>query len=176
VLEVMPKPGDMAAPGFPLVRLEDASRRQLWVDVAESDLAAVKAAASAVCDFPAVSVTGLPCIVAEVVAASNPMSRTVTVKLDLPDQAGLSAGMFGRASFATSGGPSRVMVPESALVERGQLAMAFTVENGKAVMHALRLGGRAGGKVEVVSGLEGGAQVVVENAARLAHGTPVEVR
>lgn len=176
VLEVMPKPGDMAAPGFPLVRLEDSSRRQLWVDVAESDLAAVKASTVAACDFPSAGLAGLPCTVAEVVAASNPMSRTVTVKLNLPDQEGLSSGMFGRASFATAGGAPAVMVPEAAVVERGQLAMAFTVEDGKAVMHTLRLGARAGGRVEVVSGLEGGAQVVVENAARLAHGTPVEVR
>lgn len=177
VIEVMPKPGDMAAPGFPLVRLEDASRRQLWVDVAESDLAAVKTATDASCDFPSAGLAGpTACTVAEVVAASNPMSRTVTVKLDLPDQAGLSAGMFGRAAFTVEGGPSRVMVPEAAVVERGQLAMAFTVEDGKAVMRPLRLGARAGGRVEVVSGLEEGAQVVAEGAALLAHGTPVEVR
>jgi RND family efflux transporter MFP subunit len=176
VVEVMLKAGDMAAPGFPLVRIEDSSKRQLWVEVAESNLAAVRAAARAACDFPALGLAGLPCAVAEVVAASNPMSRTVTVKLDLPDRTGLSAGMFGRASFAVTGGPAAVTIPESAVVERGQLAMAFTVEDGKAVMHALRLGARSGGRVEVVSGLDAGAQVVVENAARLAHGTPVEVR
>lgn len=176
VLEVMPKPGDMAAPGFPLVRLEDSSKRQLWLDVAESDLAAVKAASGATCDFPSLGATGLPCAVAEVVAASNPMSRTFTVKLGLPDQEGLAAGMFGRASFATAAGAPRVTVPESAVVERGQLAMAFTVEAGKAVMHALRLGARSGGRVEIVSGLEGSTPVVVDGAEGLAHGTPVEVR
>ena len=85
--------------------------------------------------------------------------------------------MYGKAEFTFPGtGSGRVYAPVQAVIQRGQLTMVFTVEEGKAAMKAVRIGETDNGRVEILSGLAGGEQVVVENADRLEQGTPVEVR
>jgi membrane fusion protein, multidrug efflux system len=177
VLEVMAKEGDMAVPGYPLVRLADPTSMELWVEVGESDIPSVREASSIRCTIPAAGPEARTCAIAEIVPASDPMTHTFTVKLKPAELGGLRPGLYGKAEFTFPGtGSGRVVVPSQALIQRGQLAMVFTVEGGKAAMKAVRAGETGSGRVEILSGLSGGEQVVVEGADRLEQGSPVEVR
>jgi multidrug efflux pump subunit AcrA (membrane-fusion protein) len=97
------------------------------------------------------------------------------VKIDLPAAPGLRSGLFGRAVFDT--GVRRVLaVPLNAVVERGQLASVFVVEQGAARMRLVTLGARRDGQVEILSGLNGGESVVAPVPPGLRDGARVEVR
>jgi multidrug efflux pump subunit AcrA (membrane-fusion protein) len=48
-------------------------------------------------------------------------------------------------------------------------------EDGRARLRLVRTGRRLGDEVEVVSGMEGGETVVVENASALLDGQPLQI-
>jgi len=176
VLDVMVREGDMVAPGYPVLRLADRSRLELVVNVKESDLDRVNRATVVTCDFPSAGIVNLPARIAEVISAADPMTHTFQVKLKVDEDPRLKSGIYGRALFTDPGlTQSRLYVPAAALVQRGQLSMVFTVEDHKAVMNVVRAGEVEGELVEILSGLTGDEQVVLQNAGQLFHGRPVEV-
>jgi RND family efflux transporter MFP subunit len=166
--------GDLAAPGKPLLDLEDATRLRLETDVPEAVIEAVKPGAT----MP-VRVSGvageLRGTVSEIAPAADPNSRTFRVKLDLPSAAGLRAGQFGRVAVPVAE-TTALRVPAAAVVQRGQLQMVFVVENKHAVLRLVKPGKRIGDEIEIASGLAPGESVVTENAAALVDGQPVELK
>ncbi|MBI2962617.1 MAG: efflux RND transporter periplasmic adaptor subunit [Deltaproteobacteria bacterium] len=164
--------GSLAAPGVPLLTIEDDSAYRLEVPVEESRLAAIRPgqAVEAAVDALGADLSGR---VAEIVPAADARSRTFVVKIDLPADPRLRSGMFGRARFA--GAPTTALtVPSSAVVERGPLTALYAVDAGDtARLRLVRLGRRFDERVEVLSGLEAGERVIAERAAGLRDGLRV---
>jgi multidrug efflux pump subunit AcrA (membrane-fusion protein) len=96
--------------------------------------------------------------------AIDPASRAFLVKVTLPedaDSAGLAPGRFVRVGFQI-GETERMVVPDSAVMRRGQLELVYVVEGERARLRLVTLGHAREGLVEVLSGLEPGEAVVVE--------------
>ena len=74
------------------------------------------------------------------------------------------------------GGTSALRIPASAVVLRGQMELVFVVSEGKARLRIVKTGERVGDAVEVVSGVEAGETLVIENASDLVDGQLLEVR
>ena len=164
------EPGNLAAPGAPLLTLEREGAYRLEAAVEESKLPAVRAGQSVDVALEALDRT-IPARVSEVVPAVDASSRAYTVKIDLPALAQVRSGMFGRALFPL--GKRQVLaVPAGAVVERGQLQAVFVVEEGAAHTRLVTLGAKG----EVLSGLAAGEKVVVPVPASLNDGAKVEVR
>ncbi len=163
VLEKRVDPGDLAAPGVPLLTLYDPKGLRLEAAVEERLAGAVK-----VGDTPKVRLDALGVEldgrVSEVVPAVDPATRTGVVKIDLPATPGLQPGMFGRARILR-GRRAAVAVPGDALVRRGQLELVFWLPKGgdAARMAIVRAGGLLpdGERVEILSGLEAGRRIIV---------------
>ena len=166
--------GDLAAPGKPLVDVEDPSHLQFETDIPEAIMGTVKLGAT----MP-VRVSGCDGVlqgkVSEIAPAADPNTRTFRVKLDLPPASGLRAGQFGRAEVPLAE-TATLCVPASALVRRGDLEMVFVVADGHAQMRLVKAGRQVGGEVEIASGLSPGEAVVTENAGLLVDGQPVDVK
>jgi multidrug efflux pump subunit AcrA (membrane-fusion protein) len=97
----------------------------------------------------------------------------VTVKLDLPAAPGLRSGLFGRARFPAAERQA-LLVPLTALIERGQLTSAYVVDaRGIARLRLVTAGARYGDRVEILSGLDAGERLVVEGTPRLTDGASV---
>ena len=174
VTEKMVEPGNMASPGVPLMTVEDTRGFRLEVRVDESRLAEIDPAApvEVVLDLPAPGLD-LPGTIAEMSRATSPGSHAYLVKIDLPDDGRLRSGMFGRARFQ---GPGReaLVVPEGALVRRGQLASVFVVgADNRARLRMVNAGEAVGGLVAISAGLDPGESVVVNPPATLVDGSPV---
>jgi len=164
------EPGNLAAPGAPLLTLEREGAYRLEAAVEESKLPAVRAGQSVDVALEALDRT-IPARVSEVVPAVDASSRAYTVKIDLPALAQVRSGMFGRALFPL--GKRQVLaVPAGAVVERGQLQAVYVVEEGAAHTRLVTLGAKG----EVLSGLAAGEKVVVPVPASLNDGAKVEVR
>ncbi|MBN2506611.1 MAG: efflux RND transporter periplasmic adaptor subunit [Verrucomicrobia bacterium] len=166
--------GDLASPGRPLVELEDPARLQFEADIPEGLISRLHLG-----DALPVRISTLPDPIpgtlGEIAPAADPNSRTFRVKLDLPQGAPLRLGQFGRVSVPVAE-TTAPRVPASAVVVRGQLELVFVVANRAARMRLVKTGRQLGGDVEILAGIHPGERVVVEGAATLRDGQPVEVK
>jgi RND family efflux transporter MFP subunit len=120
VTEKRVDPGAMATPGTPLLMVEKTGRYRLEASVDESCLRYVKAGQPANVVLDALGNGELPGKVVEIVPAADPGSRSSIVKVELPANAQLRSGLFGRAYFPR-GERESLTVPRTAVVDRGQL-------------------------------------------------------
>jgi membrane fusion protein, multidrug efflux system len=168
------EPGNLAAPGAPLLTIEREGAYRLEASVDESKLPFVKAGQTVEVALEALD-RRLTARVSEIVPAVDAASRAYTVKIDLPPLPNVRSGVFGRAWFPMS---SRTVltVPAAAVVERGQLQSVFVMENGVARNRLITTGTRRPDAMEVLSGLSEGEKVIYPIPAGLADGAPLEVR
>ena len=168
-------PGTMAAPGMPLLTLEDATTFRLEVRLDETRAAQVtggQTAAISLGDAAEASDTWSPARIVEI-ARLDAASHGFVVKLELPNPGGARSGQFGRARFD---GPMRptLTVPASALLRRGQLTFVFAVDgDGVARLRPISVGGAAAGRVEVLAGARDGDRVVIDPPVSLTDGARV---
>jgi RND family efflux transporter MFP subunit len=123
-------------------------------------------------DTQAAPITGT---VAEISPTTDPASRTVRMKVDLPETAGLRSGQFGRLAVPVSEA-AFLFVPPQALVRRGQLEILFVAADGNAQMRLVRTGKQAAEGIEILAGLAAGEAVVVEGAGNLRDGQPLQIQ
>lgn len=169
VTEKMVEPGNMAAPGQPLLRVEDTRSFRVDVRVDESRAAGLTPGThvevSLDDDPERVVVVGT---VSEVSRAVDADQRASLVKVVLSaDATKLRSGAFARVRFP---GPARraLTVPPEAVLTKGQVDSVFVVEANTARLRLVRLRGR-----EVLAGLTDGDVVIVSPPPDLADGRPV---
>lgn len=165
--------GDMAMPGRPLCVVENPGTLRFEATVPES-LATAFAQATAIEVRLDAAGPALSTRVAEVSPNADATSRTVLVKLALPPDPRLRAGAFGRAIVPTNH-VRALTVPTRAVVRSGQLEEVYVVDSGAARMRLVRTGRSADDRIELVSGLRDGEEVVIDTADPLVDGQPVRV-
>jgi RND family efflux transporter MFP subunit len=172
----MADPGTMAAPGVPLLKVDQAGPLQLDASVDESAIAAIHKGMKVQVAIGSGSSANLTGIVAEIVPAADPSSHSFLVKIDLPSSAQLRAGMYGTAMFA-NGTKQAILIPRSAVVARGSLSCAYVLDSqGIAQLRYLTLGATQGDLVEVLSGVSAGEKLVDTPSDRDIAGKRIEAR
>jgi len=169
VVERHLRKGDLAIPGKPILTIE--SSHELFFDtyVAESQISKIHKGAKVDVFIDALKqkVEG---IIARVVPAGDSTTRRYKVKIVLKNNDGLLSGMFGRVNFVL-GEKSVVVIPISALIERGGLLGVFVInENKEAHFRWLQLSAKAKGTVEVRSGLLVNENIVLHANTQIREG------
>lgn len=165
--------GSLAAPGTPLLTLEDNRRYWLEAVVPESQTAGIRRGRSLPVEIEAAGISA-PATVSEIVPATDPTTRTTLVRLDLPVSSRLRSGLFGRARVPV-GRRQAIRVAREAIVERGQLQGVYVVgQDNTARFRLVRTGEIHQGAVEVLSGLTGGEQVVLRGTERVTDGARIQ--
>jgi RND family efflux transporter MFP subunit len=160
--------GDLAAPGKPLLDLENPAQLRIEADIPEALIASLKIGAS-LDVTPKAKAT-----VAEISPTGDPNSRTFPVKLDLPAGNTMRPGQFVRIAVPVREYEALV-IPASALVQRGQLQIVFVNDNSIAKLRLIRTGRERSEGIEVLAGLDGGESLVIEGADKLMDGQPLTV-
>jgi len=166
--------GDLSSPGRGIVEMEDPRALRVEANVPEGLVRLIKLG-------DALNVDGIEltapviAVVSEVAPVSDPASRTVLVKLDLPANPVLRLGQFVRVAVPV-GTKTALRLLEAAVVVRGQMEMVFVVTNDVAQMRIVKTGRKVGGEIEIVSGLSAGERVVVSGAQTLLDGQPLLVQ
>lgn len=173
VTEKMVEPGNMAAPGMPLLRLEDTAGFRLEVRVDESRIGEI--ARGTIVPVSLDSGTGGATItlngtVSDIGRAVDADARAFLVKITLPETAGLRSGTFGRAHFGAAARRA-LTVPASALVRRGQVTSVLVVEQDVARVRLVSVSG-----TEVLAGLSDGEVVIVAAPPAVTDGHRVTIR
>ncbi len=166
-------PGNLAAPGAPLLTMERDGYR-LEASVEESKLNAIRTGQQVSVTLDGIN-RDIAARVSEIVPAVDAASRAYIVKIDLPADPALRSGSFGRAKFQLGSRPV-LAIPIGAVNERGQLQSVFVAANGVARTRLITLGDKAKEQVEVLSGLSAGENVIFPVPEGLADGARVEVK
>jgi RND family efflux transporter MFP subunit len=173
VVDKMAVAGDLAAPGNPVLVLENLKSLSVRTQVAEDLFAVLRPGdeAEVIIDGQSKPLTGT---IYTLVSAADPKTRTHTVKLSLPSLVNVNSGTFARVGFKRGERPT-MMVPKSAVLNRSGVQGVFVLEDGKANFHMVRLGEKIGDKVEIKAGLNLGDTIVVANNHSLLNGDNIEV-
>jgi Cu(I)/Ag(I) efflux system membrane fusion protein len=147
--------------GFEFFRIADL--RKVWVmaDVFMQDARELKTGMKAQISVPEQGTT-LPATIAEILPQFDPTTRTLKVRLDVENPGlVLRPDMFVDVTVPISLPPA-VVVPADAVVDSG-LAKTVFVRSGEGtfVPRKVETGWRSGNRVEIVSGLAPGEEVVV---------------
>ncbi len=149
-------PGAFAAPGMPLVRLEDPSRLRIVAPVPPSAAVGVRRGSAIGVTIEGVPATGT---VEGVVPLAGASLVNIQVVVDN------AAGRFSSGSAATVSVPGTprtvLLVPAGAVVRNGDLAGVRVRTGAGPVTRWVRLGRERGGMVEVLSGVAAGDSIIV---------------
>lgn len=99
---------------------------------------------------------------------------TVTARATMPNPKGsLVDGQLVKVVLEGEKPQEKVVVPQAALIADQQGVYVFVVEDGKAAVRRLKLGGESGVSMIVEQGLSPGDQVIVEGLQGVRPGVPV---
>ncbi len=164
--------GATVFPGMPLLTVEEEGHYRLEASTPESLLGKIRVRQEISFALEGIvrQYTGR---VAEIVPKVDPLSRTFTVKLDIPSK-GVRSGQFGRAYFPV-GEKRGITIPGSAIIERGQLTSVWTVDaRNIARMRLVKPGETYGSRVEILAGLSDGDRIVTRGAEKVTEGAKIE--
>jgi RND family efflux transporter MFP subunit len=164
----------VATPGAPLLTVEREGNLRLETSIDESRLGIVRIGEQVEVEIGGLNST-VRGRVAETVPSIDAATRSFTAKIDLPSVPGLRAGMFGRAAF-----PDRkreaLLVPQSAVFERGQVRSVYVVQGDTARLRLVTLGETRDNRCEILSGLTAGEKILVAPQPLLSDGNRVAIQ
>jgi Cu/Ag efflux protein CusF len=149
-------------PGEALFQIADLSTVWLIGDVFEQDLALVKRGAKAILRVDAFPDQTFPGQVTFIYPTMNTETRTARVRIELANPDGqLRPGMYGTVQIGGGAARDVLVVPDSAVIDSGARQTVLVAKGeGRFEPREVKLGARAGGLVEVLSGLKDGESVV----------------
>lgn len=169
-------PGAMANPGLPILVVEDNGKYRLEATVNESDLRYVRLGQQVPVVLEALEHPEQRGRVAQIIPAADPGSRSFLIKIEIPATANMRSGLFGRALFSRGEKPA-LLIPQSAVVQRGQLQAVYAIDQNKiASLRYVTLGRAAGMQVEVLAGIQSGDSVVQSPGQVDLSGKRIEAR
>ena len=158
------EPGETVAPGQPLLSLHAPGALRIEVQVPQSEAEAIREVGRATVvladgrTLPAASLVVYP--------QADPRTHSVGVRVLLPDaNPAPLPGSTAKVLFPIPGGGAAVMIPASALVQRGELSAVYVVDGDRLALRQLRMGGRTDRRVEVLAGLQAGERIAADPVA-----------
>jgi RND family efflux transporter MFP subunit len=167
--------GPSTAPNTPpLLRLVDANRLRLVVQVPEAYTAAMTHGADVtftVAAFPGERFSGR---IARVAQAVDVTTRTMAVELDVPNGDGrLAPGAFCQVRWPVRRGGASLFVPSTAIATTTDRTFVIRIRNGAAEWVDVKTGLTVGSLIEIFGDVHAGDEVARRGTDELRPGTPV---
>lgn len=175
VVERLVDVGEFVSTQTPVVELVDATELRLELAVPERYAALIH-----VGQIVEITVDGtdqrLEGTVRFIAAALDTATRTLKIEVVADNASGaVRAGHFARGRLRLEGTRRVVRVPTSALSERAGVYRLFTVENGLATTHVVRVVAEQGESATIEADIPDGVSVVTRAPRNLADGAHVRV-
>lgn len=177
VTQKLVEAGDVVGTNARLFTLADVSTKVVRVGVSELDVVELTVGdeVGVVLDaFPSRSFRGR---IRRIFPSADPATRLVPVEVALEGEAATLArpGFLARTTFALNERDNVLLVPASALVRGTTGEAVFIVENGTALRRNVTTGVTSDGRVEIITGLRAGDQVVTKGNTTLRDGAAVRI-
>jgi RND family efflux transporter MFP subunit len=169
--------GSVIGPGIQVAQITNLEKLFLMVKVTERDVLNVQKDQSVSVSpdvYPGVSIPGKVTNIG--LRADNAFTYDVEIQVTNPNKTPLRAGMHAKASFTFNTNRQGLTLPRKAIAGSLQDAKVYVVHDSiLAELRPVKLGGIFGDKVEVISGLRPGEQVVVSGQLNLTDRARVSV-
>jgi RND family efflux transporter MFP subunit len=162
------EPGNMSAPGMPLLTIADTSALEIKVPVSEQHAGSIGIGQMVLVDR-ATPEKRVPGKITEIVPAIDPRSRkfSITIAIDGTD---FFPGTFVKVSIPVAE-KNALLVPDTALLQKGQLTGVYAIDQQDVITYRLiRVGKHFDGTVEILSGLQEGEEIISEGVEQAADG------
>lgn len=175
--------GDMASPGMPLLTIESPSTLQAQVLVSEQNITLINQGMPVKITLKSTN-QEIAGSVSEISKSSANTGGQYMVKVNVSNSANLLSGMFVNVQFPFKNAgkvnqdfQESVMIPKSALVEKGQLTGVYTISsNNTAVLRWVKTGKDFGDQIEVLSGLNSKESYIVSAQGKLYNGAKITTK
>lgn len=173
--------GGTASPQSPIVQLSSVDKLEIQTNIAERFVSRVRNNQSASITLDAFPGEKFDAQVFEISPVLDTSTRTIKVKLRITSSdARIRAGMYARVRLITERLSDAIVLPYSALVERDNKMYVFVVSrtggtSGTVKMQEVAPGIHVDDKVEIVSGIRVGDEIVERGQAALNDGAKVNV-
>ena len=173
VTAVLADAGQVVSAGQAVMRLALPDEKEVAIAVPESRLADLKSAEGVAVNLWADPKITVPGKVREIAPAADSATRTFLVRIALLDPPpAVRLGMTARVLIGdVSAAP--LVVPLTAVVDRGEGAQVWLVKAGKATPQAVQIGAFREDGAVVTAGLGEGEQVIVSGLGQLSPGQAV---
>jgi RND family efflux transporter MFP subunit len=170
------EPGAMVSEAVPILSIAQAETMKLWINLKSADAEGIKpgmAAQVKVDAFPQRNFRGK---VTQVQEAANFSGDEWSVEIETPNPGGaLKFGMPASVSLASGERRDGIFVPRTVLFELQGESCLYVMERGKARQRNVALGKKYDDKIEVLSGVKPGEDVIVSGTEHLRDGSRVRV-
>jgi len=174
---VRQKAGEMAAPGMPIVQIVNLGKLKITSKVSDTYVGSVRVGDPITVKFPDIN-KEIPARISVVSKMVNPLSRTFDIEAAIPNAGNeLKPNQLAVISINDITKSKAIVVDENLIqkTEKGSLVYVAEEQVGKKVAKAkmVTLGLSYNGKVEVVSGLQVGEQLITQGYQDLVDGQAV---
>lgn len=173
----MVEPGAVVSPGTPMFEIVNINSLKLSVLVDESQVGKIQLGQQVAINvnvLPEDSFSGRITFI----APKSDASLNFPVEIEVPNKGNLKAGMYATAVFKTNHGAetqNMLTVPAEAFVNGVSSGQLFVVSNGTAKLIKVTTGKVYGDKVQILSGLNGGEQVITSGQINLDNGSKINI-
>lgn len=168
--------GSMVAPSMSVAKISSTSNLEVSISVAERFISRIAVGQPALLTFDSYPGEVFTAKVAEVNPVLDTMTRSMGVKLVLdPPDSRIKIGMYCRVKLITESKSDVVAIPRSAILSRSGQDAVFVVNGGAVELRPITVGITVDDKVEVLSGLMSGNEIVVSGQTLLDSGSKVNV-
>ncbi len=152
--------GDLVSPGRVLFRIYAPGSAEMVARPGEQYAPFLKVGTTVSVAIPSMNLSQ-EAKLREVVPQRDEKTRTITVKAPLTHVPGLGPGLYGTMTFNTKSVPV-ILIPKKAVRVVGQLETVRVLESQALRVRHVKIGRTIHDKVEVLSGLSPGEEVVLE--------------
>lgn len=173
----MIEPGAIVSPGTPMFEIVNINTLKLSVLVDESQIGRIQLGQTVKINvnvLPDDSFAGKITFI----APKSDASLNFPVEIEITNNGQLKAGMYASAIFKTNHGAATqnmLTIPAEAFVNGVSSGQLFIVNNGTAKMIKVSVGKVYGDKVEILSGLNGGEQIITSGQINLSDGSKINI-
>jgi len=177
VLKVMRHTGDVVQKGDPIVHLGDLRTLDIRGDVPVRELPQARKTKSVRVTFVDYPHPSLDLPVEAISGQINEANQTAMIRLRLDNPVGeFRPGMLVKLAFPGERHAQTLVIPRQALLEEEGVYSVFVLDGEKVQKRNVRPGILQDNRVEIISGVQEGEQVVTEKAYSLEDGMHVRVR
>ncbi|MCF2490341.1 efflux RND transporter periplasmic adaptor subunit [Dyadobacter sp. CY347] len=170
------KVGEMASPGVGVVRIVNLSNLKVTAKVSDTYAASVKRGDEVIIKFPDLK-KEYKAKITFVSTAVDPLSRTFTIEANLPTSKDIKPNMMAQVQINDAISKNALAIDQNYVqsTEKGNVVYVAVTEGNKKIAKAkeVKTGLSYNGKVEILSGLTAGDQLITLGYQEVSDGQPI---
>ncbi len=179
VLQKVSEAGNLLQPGNEVVKLGDFSQVKVLVGVSELERSQIRQGQQAIVNLDALPNKPLTGQVLRISPAADATSRLIPIEVSIPNRnKQIGSGLLARITFPQTI-TKNVVAPETALRVSGgnKQEQIFVIDGAEdsttVIARNIKIGAKADGKVQILTGLEAGDRFVTRSSRPLKDGDKV---